>query len=108
VCRSKHVEHSINFEIVNSITKLNLVGISTESSMMHGSMNIRFIKACMSSRECPLLSGFNQNWYEWERFKQKSPKYNFTRICFAVLELLHAVRGTDVTKAAGTFFLTVR
>jgi len=43
VCRSKHVEPSINFGIINSITKLHLVGISTESSMMHGSMNIKFI-----------------------------------------------------------------
>jgi len=31
VCRSKHVEPSINFGIINSITKLHLVGISTES-----------------------------------------------------------------------------
>jgi len=30
VCRSKHVEPSINFGIINSITKLHLVGISTE------------------------------------------------------------------------------
>ena len=29
--RSKHVEPSINFGIINSITKLHLVGISTES-----------------------------------------------------------------------------
>jgi hypothetical protein len=32
VCRSKHVEPSINFGIINSITKLHLVGISTEPS----------------------------------------------------------------------------
>jgi hypothetical protein len=31
VCRSKHVEPSINYGIINSITKLHLVGISTES-----------------------------------------------------------------------------
>ena len=31
MCRSKHVEPSINFGIINSITKLHLVGISTES-----------------------------------------------------------------------------
>jgi hypothetical protein len=30
VCRSKHVEPSINFGIINSITKLHLVGISIE------------------------------------------------------------------------------
>ena len=41
VCRSKHVEPSINFGIINSITKLHLIGISTESSTMHGSMNIK-------------------------------------------------------------------
>jgi len=31
LCLSKHVEPSVNFEIINSITKLHLVGISTES-----------------------------------------------------------------------------
>jgi len=30
VYRSKHVEPSINFGIINSITKLHIVGISTE------------------------------------------------------------------------------
>jgi hypothetical protein len=30
VCRSKHVELSINFGTINSITKLHLVGISTD------------------------------------------------------------------------------
>jgi hypothetical protein len=38
--RCADVEPSINFGIINSITKLHLVGISTESSTMHGSMNI--------------------------------------------------------------------
>ena len=38
---SKHVETSINFGIINSITKLHLVGTSTEPSTMHGSMNIK-------------------------------------------------------------------
>jgi len=32
-----------NFKIINSITKLHLVGISTESSRMRGSMNIKFV-----------------------------------------------------------------
>ena len=41
MCRSKHVEPSINFGIINSITKLHLVGISTELSTIHGSMNIK-------------------------------------------------------------------
>jgi len=31
VCRSKHVEPSINSGIINSITKLHLVGISTKA-----------------------------------------------------------------------------
>ena len=31
MCRSKHVEPSINFGIINSITKLHLVDTSTES-----------------------------------------------------------------------------
>jgi len=30
VCRSKHVEPSMNGGIINSITKLHLVGISTQ------------------------------------------------------------------------------
>jgi len=47
VCRSKHVEPSINFGIINSITKLHLVGISTESSTMHGSTNIKFSKSIL-------------------------------------------------------------
>jgi hypothetical protein len=42
VCRSKHVEPSVNVGIINSITKLHLVGISTESSTMHGSMSTKF------------------------------------------------------------------
>jgi hypothetical protein len=41
VCRSKHVEPSINFGIINSITKLHVVCICTESSTMHGSMNVK-------------------------------------------------------------------
>jgi hypothetical protein len=43
VCRSKHVEPLVNFGIINSITKLHLVGISTESFTMYGSMNIILI-----------------------------------------------------------------
>jgi hypothetical protein len=38
VCRSKHVEPTINFGIINSITKLHFVGISTEISS-----NIEFL-----------------------------------------------------------------
>jgi len=30
MCRWKHVEPSINFGIINSVTKQHLVGISTE------------------------------------------------------------------------------
>jgi hypothetical protein len=33
VCRSKHVEPSENFGIINSITKPHLVGISTEIAL---------------------------------------------------------------------------
>jgi hypothetical protein len=33
VCRLKHVEPLINFGVINSVTKLHLVGISTESFM---------------------------------------------------------------------------
>jgi hypothetical protein len=35
VCRSKHVEPSVNFGIINSIKKLHLVGISTELSYLN-------------------------------------------------------------------------
>jgi hypothetical protein len=41
LCRSKHVEPSINIGIIISITKLHLVRISTESSTLHGSMSIK-------------------------------------------------------------------
>ena len=34
--RSKHVEPFKNFEIINSITKLHLVGISTELRILEG------------------------------------------------------------------------
>ena len=44
MCRSKHVEPSVNFGIINSTTKLHLVGIYTESSTIHGFMNIKFVK----------------------------------------------------------------
>jgi len=50
---SKHVEPSINFGIINSVTKLHLVGISTESSTMHGSMNIKF---CLEFQQRSWLS----------------------------------------------------
>ena len=43
VCRSKHVEPAINFGIINSITKLHLVGISIDSSTMHGAMNSKLV-----------------------------------------------------------------
>jgi hypothetical protein len=42
VCRSKHVEPSINFGIINSITKLHLVGIPTGK-------NIFCLKMCAVS-----------------------------------------------------------
>jgi hypothetical protein len=35
----------MNGGIINSITKLHFVDISTESSTMHGSMNFKFINA---------------------------------------------------------------
>ena len=42
----KHVEPSINFGIINSITRLHLVGFFflLIHTAMHGSMNIKFIK----------------------------------------------------------------
>jgi len=56
VCRSKHVEPSINFGIINFITKLHLVGISTESSTMHGSMNIKSVEIIMLISVCGRLN----------------------------------------------------
>jgi hypothetical protein len=41
VCCSKHVEPSINFGIINSITKLHLVGISTEYKLSIGGMTLK-------------------------------------------------------------------
>jgi hypothetical protein len=52
VCHSKHAEPSINFEIINSITKLHLVGISTGSSTMHGSMNIKVVTLFCLTEDC--------------------------------------------------------
>jgi hypothetical protein len=42
-CTARNIQPWINFGIISSITKLHLVGISTEPSTMHGSMNIKFI-----------------------------------------------------------------
>jgi len=45
VCRSKHVEQLINTGIINSSTRLHLVGyFCMICSMMHGSTHIKFIK----------------------------------------------------------------
>ena len=53
--RAPHVEPSINFGIINSITKLHLVGISTESSTMHESMNIKFTDEVLSKKTVILM-----------------------------------------------------
>jgi len=43
VCRPKHVEQLSNTGIINSTTRLHLVGSFYEIYiMMHGSLNIRF------------------------------------------------------------------
>jgi hypothetical protein len=39
------IPNFINFGIINSITQLHIVGISTEPFTMHGSINIQFINA---------------------------------------------------------------
>ena len=54
-----------NFGIINSITMLHLVGISTESSTMHGSMSIEHscivcVMKCNHSLIKPLISGKKQ------------------------------------------------
>ena len=56
MCCLKRVEPSINFGIINSITKLHLVGNSTESSTMHGSMNMKF-KVYDSLTQYPFWGG---------------------------------------------------
>ena len=45
MCRSKHVEPSINFVIINSVTKLHLVGISTEYTDEVSSCTVDFVGA---------------------------------------------------------------
>jgi hypothetical protein len=60
--------------------------------------------ACRSSCKFPLLPDFNQTWNKCKKFYPNSPTYNFTKFCSAVLELLHIVRRTDMTKATNTFF----
>ena len=45
MCSSKHVETLINFGIINSITKLHLVGISTESGFISQGISQREGKA---------------------------------------------------------------
>ena len=42
MCRSKHVEPSINFEIINSITSCILLVFLLSHTTMPGSMNIKF------------------------------------------------------------------
>jgi len=45
VCRSKHVEQLRNIGIINSTIRSHLVGYFYKIySMMHGSMNIKFIQ----------------------------------------------------------------
>jgi len=41
VCRSKHVEPSLNFGIINSITSCILLVLLLSRTTMHGSMNIK-------------------------------------------------------------------
>ena len=63
---SKHVEPSISFGIIHSITKLPLVGISTESSTMHGSMNIKFtikLHMDMHTSTYQLLATYDYAWF---------------------------------------------
>jgi hypothetical protein len=65
VCRSKHVEPSVNFGIINSITKLHLVGISTESSTLHGSINMKFMNNALFRNETGVPSGFAQEQFDF-------------------------------------------
>jgi len=97
VCRSKHVEPSINFGIINSITKLHLAGISTESSTRHGSMNIKY---------SIFLSDFNGIWV----FRQIFEKYShiqFHEIPFSGSQVPRAptdgLRQTDMTQLIVAF-----
>jgi len=54
--RSKHVESLKNFGIINSITKLHLVGISTKQSTVHGFMGIKF-------KGLPVMVVYSRNMY---------------------------------------------
>ena len=68
MCRSKHVGSSVNFGIINSITKLHLVGIFTESSMMHGSMSIKLTS--FSFREALTLNVTHEQLCPRDRLKK--------------------------------------
>jgi len=48
----------MNFGIINSITELHLVGISTEQFTMHGSMNI---KQGVLLNQCAIVTIFYGN-----------------------------------------------
>ena len=53
VCRPKHVEQLRNTGIINSATRLHLVGSFYEIYItMHGSMNIMTCFACTQSKKC--------------------------------------------------------
>ena len=54
MCRLKHVEPLKNFGIINSITKLHLVGISTEFSVFLGikCVNTEYPEEIFGSGEC--------------------------------------------------------
>jgi hypothetical protein len=51
VCRSKHVELLVNFAIINSITRLHLIGyFYWFTTTMHGSMNMKVIPYVLSNK----------------------------------------------------------
>ena len=82
MCRSKHVEPSINFGIINYITRLHLVGISTEYfTNLDPVFVIKYVY---------LLTNFQCLVTDYEQFKFLSAR---THICKRFLLEMQVVKG---------------
>ena len=63
MCLSKHAEPSVNFGIINSITKLHLVGISTEECVCYDFVVLR----CSVIEDSDLLRCDTSSLDKWFR-----------------------------------------
>ena len=87
MCRLKHVEPSINFGIINFITNLHLVGISTESyydAQIHKYQIHNLLVGLMGSRDSSIYvmtrpqAGRPRSWVSSlgrKKIFSSSPKY---------------------------------